>query len=248
MIHLPLNPVSLTQYFQGFSSEVLSLILLIVCVLSILGLLRLLGEVGLYIFIAIATVSSNIQVLKLSYFKGFSDPVALGTIVFAATYLTTDILNEYYGEKAARKGIWVGFLSMILMSVFMFITLGFPDASGGNIQSSMETLFFPVPALFMASLMAYGVSQYNDIWIFSAIRKMTGVKFLWLRTTLSTIISAFVDNVIFSVLAFMVFAPIPKEWAIVWGSYIMGTYGFRVLGALVSFPVIYLAKYVKPTP
>lgn len=217
-----------------------------ICVSAILILMRVLGALGLYLFIGVATISANIQVLKTAHFWGFDDPIALGTIVFSCTYLTTDILNEYYGPKAAQKGVWFGFFSMILMTLFMVITLTFKNAGTPEIQQAMEVLFHPTPALLISSLVAYFISQYNDIWIFSFIRKLTNNRHLWLRTTLSTVVSAFIDNVIFSVLAFMVFAPTPKQWSTVLVSYILGTYGFRVLGALISTPVIYLARYTKP--
>ena len=65
----------------------------------------LFGEIGLYIYSAIAIIVANIQVLKLVKFSFFSEPIALGTVLFASTFLCTDILAEYYGAKKARINV-----------------------------------------------------------------------------------------------------------------------------------------------
>ncbi len=84
------------------------LFFLVICLLTILLLLRLFGEVGIFIYTVIAIISANIQVLKIVEFPFFSNPIALGTILFSSTFLATDILTEYYGSKVARKNILVG--------------------------------------------------------------------------------------------------------------------------------------------
>jgi len=78
-------------------------IFLIFCLCSILLFLKLFGETGMYIYTVIAVIGANIQVLKIVNFPFFSNPIALGTILFASTFLTTDILTEYYGVKFAKK-------------------------------------------------------------------------------------------------------------------------------------------------
>ena len=78
------------------------IVFLFFCFLSVLIFLKLFGEVGLYVYTVIAIIAANIQVLKLVKFSFFSEPIALGTVLFASTFLCTDILAEYYGAKKAR--------------------------------------------------------------------------------------------------------------------------------------------------
>ena len=62
---------------------------------------RLFGKSGLYCFTAIATITANIEVLIMV--KAFGMEQTLGNILFASTFLVTDIISEIEGKKAARK-------------------------------------------------------------------------------------------------------------------------------------------------
>ena len=209
------------------------------------------GPAGLYVYMAVAIIGGNLHVLKLTQFSVFPDPVALGTILFSTTFLCTDILTEYHGAPAARKGVLLGFSGLILFNLFLFAALAFrpldPDAgalgaSAAEMQQNLEAVFLPAPGILVASLAAYLISQFNDIWIFSRLRRATNGKYLWLRNNLSTWVSAMIDSIVFSVLAFVVFSPDPVGWEPLLFTYILGTYGLRVLVAILDSPIVYLAK------
>jgi len=222
---------------------------------AILFLHRFFGPTGLYAYMVVAIIGGNLHVLKLTQFSVFPDPVALGTILFSTTFLCTDILSEYHGAAAARRGVLLGFVGLILFNVFLFAALAFrpldPAEGGlgvaaGKMQASMETVFLPAPGILVASLAAYLVSQFNDIWIFNRLRAATKGRYLWLRNNLSTWISALIDNAVFSVLAFVVFAMDPVPWKPLLFTYILGTYGLRVVVAVLDSPIVYLAKPRNP--
>ena len=82
---------------------VLWLLMLFFCFSSILIFLKLFGYIGLYIYSAVAIIAANIQVLKQVDFFYSPEPVALGTALFASTFLCTDILSEYFGKEKAKK-------------------------------------------------------------------------------------------------------------------------------------------------
>ena len=111
--------------YNTFSPDFTWLIFLLFSFTCILIFLKLFGEIGLYVYSVIAIIVANIQVLKLVKFSFFSEPVALGTVLFASTFLCTDILAEYYGTKQARKNVLLGFAGFLLMTIFMLFTLGF---------------------------------------------------------------------------------------------------------------------------
>lgn len=218
---------------------------------AILALHRWMGAAGLYVYMAVAIIGGNLHVLKLTQFSVFPDPVALGTILFSTTFLCTDILTEYHGPAAARKGVLLGFAGLVLFNLFLFAALAFrplgPEdgelgAAAAGMQGHLEAVFLPAPGILAASLAAYLVSQFNDIWIFSRLRAATKGRYLWLRNNASTWISALVDNAVFSVLAFVVFAADPVPWKPLLFTYILGTYGLRVAVAVLDSPIIYLAK------
>ena len=99
----------LTFTLNSLSTELMWVIMLLFCFVSILIFLRLFGYIGVFIYSAMAVIGGNIQVLKTVDFFYSPEPVALGTILFASTFLCTDILSEYFGKEKARMNILIGF-------------------------------------------------------------------------------------------------------------------------------------------
>ena len=58
-------------------------------------------QTGLNCRVAIGTIITNIQVIKTVHIFGIS--ATLGNVMFASIYLATDILNDIYGRKVAKK-------------------------------------------------------------------------------------------------------------------------------------------------
>ena len=236
----------LTITLNSLSTEVMWLIMLLFCFISILIFLRLFGYVGILIYSALAVIAGNIQVLKTVDFFYSPEPVALGTILFASTFLCTDILSEYFGKEKARMNILISFSAFLFMTLLMVITIGFNPSSADWVQESLSNVFTPMTRFFIASMIAYLISQYFDVWIFSVIKKITSDKFLWLRNNLSTILSSLLDNTVFSILAWIILNPNPDSFYNVIMIYIFGTYILRIFIALIDTPFMYLAKVCIP--
>ena len=97
-----------TSYLNTLSTELLWIIFLFFCFSSILIFLKIFGYIGLYIYSVIAVIAANIQVLKIVDFFYSPEPIALGTVLFASTFLCTDILSEYFGKEKARQNVLIG--------------------------------------------------------------------------------------------------------------------------------------------
>ena len=254
-------PQNIINLISNQNTEVVWFLMLILCFLSILVFLRLFGYVGLYVYSAIAIIAANIQVLKQANFNFFSSinekiipfyepsPIALGTILFASTFLCTDILSEYYGKEKARKNVLIGFCSFFLMTILMLVTIGIQPAEDewvSMVQESLAILFTPMTSIFVASMIAYLISQYFDIWFFSYLKTLSSNKLLWLRNNVSTAVSSLIDNTIFSIFAWIILNPNPFPLSDVIMTFILGVYLLRVFIALLDTPFIYLAKYFIP--
>ena len=254
-------PQNIINLISNQNTEVVWFIMLILCFLSILVFLRLFGYVGLYVYSAIAIIAANIQVLKQANFDFFSSinekiipfyepsPIALGTILFASTFLCTDILSEYYGKEKARKNVLIGFCSFFLMTILMLVTIGIQPAEDewvSMVQESLAILFTPMTSIFVASMIAYLISQYFDIWFFSYLKTVSSNKLLWLRNNVSTAVSSLIDNTIFSIFAWIILNPNPFPLSDVIMIFILGVYLLRVFIAILDTPFIYLAKYFIP--
>jgi uncharacterized integral membrane protein (TIGR00697 family) len=224
---------------------------MVICYSSLLVMLRLFGPAGICAYIPIAVIAANIAVLKAVQFPFYADPVALGTVVYASIYLATDILNEWYGKAVARKAVFIGFAGYLVFTVFVLMALGYspltPEQAGEAMawnlpyHEHMKVLFLPAPALLVASLAAYLVSQLNDVYMYAWLRGRTQGKMLWLRNNAAALVSNFIDNTVFSILAWNVLAEQPVGWNALFFTYILGTYLLRVAISICDTPFLYLA-------
>lgn len=229
------------------SAEILTVGTFAVCGVAILYLLRFYGALGLYVYNVLALVVANIQVLRMTTYTGFSAPVALGTVLYTTTYFVNDLLSEHYGPKAALKCVNLGFWVQILMIVWMVLTLGHPIVifEGPNAVDSMHEammqIFTPSLRLFIASIAAYWVSQSLDVHIFAKVRTVTQGRFLWLRQNASMWVAGFIDNFIFSALAWRWLSETPYSWWEVWVMFILSAQVIRIILNLAATPLMYLS-------
>jgi uncharacterized integral membrane protein (TIGR00697 family) len=229
----------MTDFFltlSSLSNEVLWVALLLANFLSILISYRFFGKTGLYIWIPIATILANIQVLKMVDLLSIG--VTLGNITYASSFLVTDILSENYGKKSARKAVYIGFFSLTATVVIMNIALVFKPNEFDFIQESLKNIFAVLPRIAFASLVAYGISQLHDVWAYNFWKNFfPGVKFLWLRNNASTMVSQLLDSIIFTFIAF--WGLLPREEFI---QILITTYLVKWLVAGVDTPFLYLAQ------
>jgi hypothetical protein len=84
------------------------------------------------------------------------------------------------------------------------------------------------------------ISQSHDVWFFSKLKKRHKNNYLWLRNNLSTVTSQLIDNVIFSLIAFVgVFS-----WDII-GQIFLTSFILKVIVAACDTPFVYLARKIK---
>lgn len=209
---------------------------MIINFVGILMFYRYFGKTGLYIWTAIAAIIANIQVVKTVELFGFV--ATLGNIVYGTTFLVTDILSENHGKKEARKAVFVGFASLITMTILMQLAIMFkPDASDFS-QEALTTIFSFMPRIVIASLTAYWLSQLHDIWAYHLWKnKFPQKKFLWMRNNFSTMISQLIDSVVFCFIAFWGVFELDIFWSILWTTYI-----FKWIVAAADTPFLYIAK------
>ncbi len=218
------------------SNEVLWVVMLLVNFVAVLLAFRFFGRTGLYVWIALAGVVANIQVSKTIEIFGFT--ATLGNIVYAGSFLATDILSEHFGKDAARKGVGVGFFAILVVTGLMYLSVLFEPAPSDTMHESLATVFGVLPRIAGASLVAYVLSQRHDVWAYSFWRtRFPGP--LWVRNNLSTIVSQLIDSIVFTLVAFVGVFPGGVLVQIV-----VTTYLVKAVVALADTPFIYAAKTV----
>ena len=203
-------------------------------------LYRFFGKFGLYALIVASTITANIQVVKTVQLFGLV--ATLGNVLYASIFFATDILSEVYGKKAARRGVWLGFAGMLLMTLWMQIALKFIPDMSDFAQGSLLTIFGLMPRIAAGSMIAYLLSQHHDVFAFHFWKNKTKGKFLWLRNNASTMVSQAIDSVIFCTVAL---------WGLfdtnTWLQILATTYFLKWIVAIVDTPFIYLAKRLSQT-
>jgi queuosine precursor transporter len=213
------------------------LLFMFICPSFVLLAYRFFGKEGLYTSIAMSIVIANIQVIKIIEIGGIT--ITLGNILYGSIFLSTDILSEIYGKKSAKKGVMVGFFTMILAALYMQIAIMFKPSPEDFIQPHMIAMFSFMPRIIFASLIAYLLSQMHDVWAFNFCKKLTKGKHLWLRNNLSTIVSQLIDSLIFATIAFYGVFSLNVFWQI-----LITTYILKLFISLFDTPFLYFAKYL----
>jgi len=205
----------------------------------VLVIFRCFGRQGLFAIIVFNLILCNIQVLKTIELFGLT--TTLGNILYASVYFATDLVSEHYGKAEAKKAVLLGFFSLVLAVAYMQIALLFIPAESDFAQPHLQAVFGILPRVVLASMVAYLVAQWHDIWAFHYWKVRTKGRYLWLRNSCSTMVSQLLDTLIFCFIAFYGVFP----WT-VWVQIVISTYLIKALVAVLDTPFMYLAARCKP--
>ena len=203
------------------------------------------GDNGLYAMTVAVTILSNIEVLILVVAYGMEQ--TLGNVLFAATFLITDILSENTGKKAADRAVFLGIGASAFFALLTASWMLYVPAESDWAMPAIRTIFSTTPRLVLASMSVYAVSQFLDVWLyhkwwdFTEKRFGDHRKYLWLRNNGSTLISQLVNTVLFNLAAF---AGMEGYTPALLASIIFAGYAIYVVTSLLDTPVVYLARMI----
>ncbi|USN45059.1 MAG: queuosine precursor transporter [Candidatus Woesearchaeota archaeon] len=181
-------------------------------------------------------VIANILATKLIQIGPFT--VTAGILTYSLTFFLTDYLSEFYGKKIAKKAIWAGFLSQIILVFSIFVSLHIDSSPFWPHDDAFRIIFANAPRIVVASFVTYLLTQYHDVWAFDYWKKKTGGRHLWIRNNASTIVSQAIDSFLFAFLAFYGSFPINSLLELIVGMFILKT-----IIALLDTPFLYLVRY-----
>ncbi|MDE5755842.1 MAG: queuosine precursor transporter [Clostridia bacterium] len=204
---------------------------------------RLFGKSGLYCVSVMATVLANVEVIIL--IKAFGMEQTLGNVLFAVTFLITDILSECEGKKCANKAVFLGIFSQIVFLILSQSWLLYTPSENDTAMAAIKAVFSNTPRVVLASLAVYAISQIFDVWLYHKWWDFTEKKFgdkrkfLWLRNNGSTLVSQILNTLLFTVIAFAGTYDFKTLLSIFGSSYLI-----YVVTTLLDTPVLYLARRV----
>lgn len=217
-------------------NELFGVATFLVTFILMVAMYRMFGKQGLLAWVAIGTIIANIQVIKTVEIFGIS--ATLGNVMFASIYLATDILNDIYGRKVAKRAVWLGFSSTLVMIIIMQMSLHFIPAPEDTAQNAFHAIFDVVPRIALGSIVAYIIGQHVDVFIFSLIKKLfSSDKTFIIRAYGSTIISSIIDTALFVSIAFIGSLPGMAVFEI-----FITTYVLKLVSTIFNVPFGYIAK------
>lgn len=200
--------------------------------------------------------SLGFKQLHLTLFGGdFSFNLTAGVLLWPVVFIMTDIINEYYGTKGVK---FLSYLTaaLIAYAFFMFFFairltpadwwVGSKSAAGvQDMQLAYGAVFGQGLWIIIGSLVAFLIGQVLDVIVFHKIKKVTGEKAIWARSTGSTLVSQLIDSFVVLGIAFYIGPSIDPSNGDPWSlqqllSVGTGNYIYKFVVAVIMTPVIYL--------
>ena len=226
------------------SNEFILIASLVVIYSGVVLFYRLLGRAGLYIWTAVAAIAANIEALIL--IDAFGMEQTLGNILFASTFLVTDILSETEGKKYANQAVKIGIMVSVSFVILSQIWLLYEPSPNDWAMPSIQAIFTNTPRMMLTSIAVYGIVQVFDVFAYHAIWKRTEKLFgnsrkgLWIRNNGSTLLSQLMNTVLFTFGAFFGVHPMETLLSICASSYVI-----FIFTSLLDTPAVYLARRLK---
>ncbi|QCR24849.1 queuosine precursor transporter [Pontibacter sp. SGAir0037] len=180
--------------------------------------------------------------------------LSAGVMIWPVVFITTDIINEYFGKEGVKK---VSILTVLLiLYAFLVITVvtGLPpaqfwlevnstDSQGNafNIDFAFNSIYRQGLGIIIGSVIAFIVSQFLDATVFHWLRRFTGSKKIWLRATGSTLVSQLIDSFVVLFIAFYFFG----NWSLTQVFSVAAlNYMYKFFVAVALTPILYVAHYL----
>lgn len=175
--------------------------------------------------------------------------MSVGILPWPIVFVTTDLINEYFGEKGVKKLSLITACLIAYTFVIIYAAMQIPAVAGDGLVSDNQFngVFGQSLWIIVGSITAFMVSQLIDVTIFHFLKNKTGNKMIWLRSTGSTVISQLFDSFIVLGIAFWMTGKMTTEVFI--ASAFTG-YFVKLIIAIALTPLIYLGhslieKYLR---
>jgi uncharacterized integral membrane protein (TIGR00697 family) len=196
----------------------------------------------LYLFLVALFVTCLLvaDIVAGKYFEIGGVEMSVGTVAFPIAFLLTDIVNEYYGQSGARLMTGIGMSMLVIGFGIIFAARLLPAAAQSPVpQTAFDAVFGLSGRLFGASLMAYLISQFLDIYTFHIVKRVTASRHLWLRAIGSTALSQVIDTAFVNFGANVGLRPFGDIATITVDSYL-----YKLVVAVALTPLCYVAHEI----
>lgn len=205
---------------------------------SVVLMNRLFGKYGLLAWVPIASILANIMTAKSVNMFGLSS--TMGTVLFASTFLATDILTENYDFKLARKAVFMGMFGTLFYIISSQIAIRYIPSPFDYAHDSMVTIFSLSFRISISSIIMYFVANMADVYLYDRLRIRMNGKHMWLRNNVSTILCNCLENFFFMLMAFL--GVFDLNTVIIMA---LSTSVIEIIAGICDTPFLYLATHWK---
>lgn len=178
--------------------------------------------------------------------------LSVGVLPWPVIFVMTDIINEYYGVKGVRfLTVLTAALIAFAFIIFYFAIHTSPDTSYWllsnvevgvpDMQAAFAAIFGQGMNIIVGSLTAFLIGQIADAFLFRRIKFFTGERRIWMRATLSTLVSQLIDSFIVTYIAFYLFRGVSIGQCTAWA---LTAYTYKFVIAVLFTPVVYLIHWI----
>ena len=224
-----------------FQNEIILIASVFVFFGALVAFFRLFGKSGIFAWTVICTIAANIEVLILVH--AFGMDTTLGNVLFASSFLATDIMSELFGKREANRCVKLGIAANITFIIISQSWFLYVPAADDTMAAPIRTVFQNTPRVMLSSLIAYAICEIYDVWAYHFLWDWTARKsgnrkrFLWLRNNGSTLVSQLINVVTFNLMAFWgVFPASVIIQILVFG------YAIFIVTSLTDTPFLYFAR------
>ena len=160
--------------------------------------------------------------------------VEAGIFAFLLLVVTSSSVAELHGRSTANRLVLIGFVPLVVSLILSIVVLNIPASPQMDPQrlSSFNTIMGGTPRIWLGGILAYGISTFLNVTIFSRLKASEGSGLLWLRAGIASVLSQIVDTLIFITIAFYGVFPI--------GELVLGQMIAKVvLSAVLVPPLVY---------
>lgn len=159
--------------------------------------------VSVYIFCVAVSELMGAKTFPVFDFGWVRLNASVAVFVIPLIFTINDVIVEVYGKERARSIVRSSLVVIFLILLYSLLVTSLPPSKRFLSQEASYDAVFGLSArISAASLIAFAISDFLDIYVFVWLRQKLGKGRLWLRNNVSNFISEFVDSGTFLILAF----------------------------------------------
>lgn len=203
--------------------------------------------VSVYIFCIAASELMGAKTFPLIKVFGYQFNASVAILILPLVYTINDVVAEVFGKERARSIVRSGLFVVFLILLFSLISTNLPPSARFALNEKHYDAIFGLSArIAAASLTAFIIAEFTDVFVFTKIREKFGKKALWFRNNTSNFIAQGLDTIIFMTLAFYAFNRTLDSNFVFLTSLILPYWFLKCTMSIIETPLVYLGvKWLK---